>query len=186
MNEDEAGERHDLPTAPLPETSPPPPAAEARTGVSFLRRHAIGVAVAAAALAIVVVAGGTAWGVSAAVASNDSAASAAPAAASSAMHAKKGAAAHKHSRGAVGTLTAIADGHWTIRSAAGATLTVTIGSSTAYGTAKKPATASSFAVGDRVGVLGTRTGDTVAATRIVHLAAAKHTATATSTPAPTT
>ncbi|MGH1523458.1 hypothetical protein ACRAWC_05085 [Leifsonia sp. L25] len=35
---------------------------------SFLRRHAVALSIAAAALAIVVVAGGTAWGVSAAVA----------------------------------------------------------------------------------------------------------------------
>ncbi|WP_426623436.1 hypothetical protein ACPPVW_12460 [Leifsonia sp. McL0607] len=69
----------------------------------------------------------------------------------------------------------------------GATLTVTIGSSTAYGTAKRPATASSFGVGDRIGVLGARSGDTVTATRIVHLAAAKHAApTGTPTPAATT
>ena len=67
---------------------------------------------------------------------------------------------------------------------------MTVGSSTAYGTPKKPATASSFAVGDRIGVLCTRNGDTVTATRIVHLPAAKHAGTSTSTgtptPAPTT
>ena len=68
-----------------------------------------------------------------------------------------------------------------------------IGSSTTYGTAKKPADASSFAVGDRIGALGARSGDTVTATRIVHLAAAKHAGagapsgpTGTPTPAATT
>ncbi|CAM5521848.1 DUF5666 domain-containing protein [Leifsonia shinshuensis] len=139
---------------------------------SFVRRHALGLSLAAAALAIIAVAGGTAWGVSAAVTGSDAAA---PAAMSTAVHAKKGtgAATQKHTRAAVGTVTAISGGTWTIRSAAGATVTVTVGSSTAFGTVKQPATASSFAVGDRIGVIGTRSGDTVTATRIVHLAAGK-------------
>jgi len=140
---------------------------------SFVRRHALGLSLAAAALAIIAVAGGTAWGVSAAVTGSDAAA---PAAMSTAVHGKKGAgtAKQKHTRAAVGTVTAISGGTWTMRSAAGATVTVTVDSSTAFGTAKQPATASSFAVGDRIGVIGTRRGDTVTATRIVHLAAGKH------------
>lgn len=156
---------------------------------SFFRRHALGVGVAAAVVAVVLVAGGTAWGVAAAVAGGNTAA---PAAMNSAMHAKKGAAgASAHAKGAVGTLTAISGGTWTMQTAAGATITVEIGSSTTYGTAKKPADASSFAVGDRIGALGTRSGDTVTATRIVHLGAAKHAGapsgpTGTPTPAATT
>ncbi len=158
---------------------------------SFFRRHALGVGVAAAVVAVVLVAGGTAWGVAAAVAGGNTAA---PAPMNSAMHAKKGAAgASTHAKGAVGTLTAISGGTWTIQTAAGATITVEIGSSTTYGTAKKPADASSFAVGDRIGALGARSGDTVTATRIVHLAAAKHAGagapsgpTGTPTPAATT
>lgn len=152
---------------------------------SFLRRHAVGLSIAAAALAIVVVAGGTAWGVSATVAGGDSAA---PAAMNTAVHAKKGAssAKQKHSHGTVGTVTAISGGTWTIQSAAGASVTVNVGSATAFGTTKKPATESSFAVGDRVGVLGTRSGDSVTATRIVHLGAAKRSGTPTPAPTPNT
>ncbi|QNE34902.1 DUF5666 domain-containing protein [Leifsonia shinshuensis] len=152
---------------------------------SFLRRHAVGLSIAAAALAIVVVAGGTAWGVSAAVAGGGSAA---PAAMNTAVHAKKGASAakQKHSHGTVGTVTAMSGGTWTIQSAAGTPITVNVGSATAFGTAKKPATESSFAVGDRVGVLGTRSGDSVTATRIVHLGASKQGGMSTPAPTPNT
>lgn len=152
---------------------------------SFFRRHAIGLSIAAAAVAIVVVAGGTAWGVSAAIAGGDSAA---PAAMSTAAHAKKGATSAKQKRahGTVGTVTAMSGGTWTIQSAAGATVTVTVDSTTAFGTAKKPDTASAFAIGDRVGVIGARNGDSVTATRIVHLAAGKHGATASPAPTPNT
>ncbi|WP_434316890.1 DUF5666 domain-containing protein [Leifsonia sp. P73] len=152
---------------------------------SFFRRHVVGLSIAAAAVAIVVVAGGTAWGVSAAVAGVGSAA---PAAMNTAAHAKKGttSAKQKHTHGTVGTVTALSGGSWTIQSAAGATVTVTVDSATAFGTAKKPATASSFAVGDRVGVIGARSGDTVTATRIVHLGAAKHGTTASPAPTPNT
>lgn len=157
---------------------------------AFLRRHAVGLSIAAAALAVVVVAGGTAWGVSAAVGQADAAA---PASMSTAVHAKKGTTGvvgRNHDRAAVGTVTAMSGGTWTIQSAAGATVSVTVDSSTAFGTAKKPADASSFAVGDRIGVVGTRVGDSVTATRIVHLARAvhgapgKHGGSATSTPVP--
>lgn len=199
----EPHDERDHPTTPLPwpEGQPPvsPPAApapgmavtdgmkigEPQARPSFLRRHAFGLGVAAAVLAVVVVAGGTAWGVSAAVAANNTAS---PAAMGSATHAKKGAASgtRTHAKGAVGTLTAMSGGTWTVKSAAGTTFTVTVGSATTYGTAKKPATASSFAVGDRIGVLGTRGGDTVTATRIVHLAAKHGATTGTPTPGATT
>lgn len=164
-------------------------AGETQTRPSFFRRHALGLGVAAAVLAVVVVAGGTAWGVSAAVAAANTAAPAAsnPAVHGTAKHAAKGAgAARTHAKGTVGTLTAISGDTWTVRSAAGATITVTVDSSTTYGTPKSPATASSFAVGDRIAVLGARSGDSVTATRIAHLAP-KHSTTSTPmpTPAPT-
>jgi len=173
----------DHPTTPLPwlegpqQPAPAPgtavtdsmKAGEAPSRPSFFRRHTLGIGVAAVVVAVIVVAGGTAWGVSAAVAAGNTAV---PASMNSAAHAKKGAAgASKHAKGAVGALTSMSGDTWTMQSASGTTITVKIGSSTTYGTAKKPAAASSFAVGDRIGVLGTRTGDTVTATRIVHLAA---------------
>jgi hypothetical protein len=160
-----------------PQPVAPAQATDRETAPSFLRRHAIGVGVAAAVLAVVVVAGGTAWGVSAAVA----AAQPAPAAASAAMHGT--AAAHKKAHGkraahgVVGTLTAVNGDTWTVKAASGNTVTVTLNSETAFGTKKAPATRGSFTTGSRVGVLGTRSGDTVTATRIVHLPLHAHTAT---------
>lgn len=179
---------------PAPGSAPAPgsgsvPGAAPESASSFLRRHAIGVGVTAAVLAVVVVAGGTAWGVSAAVASTRPAA-VAPASADTAMHgsASHVAASHKKTHGkradhgAVGTLTAVNGDTWTLKAASGKTLTVTLSSTTAFGTAKTPATRDSFTTGSRVGVLGKRTGDTVAATRIVHLPL--HASTGKPSPAP--
>lgn len=149
----------------LPPSATPPAAPPA----TFLRRHAIGVTIAAAALAVVVVAGGTAWGVSAAVAGSRTAE---PAAVSTAAHGGRMAATHRHgTHEAVGVITAISGATWTIRSTAGTTLTVTLDASTRFGTTKIPAAASSFAVGDRVGVVGARSGDEITAKRVVQLKA---------------
>ncbi|MFE4951990.1 DUF5666 domain-containing protein [Leifsonia sp. NPDC056665] len=189
-----AATAHAAPTASVPPVAPASSAGQAVTDSmksvdadrpSFFRRHAIGLSIAAAAVAIVVVAGGTAWGVSAAIAGGDSTA---PAAMSTAAHAKKGAisAKQKRAHGTVGTVTAMSGGTWTIQSAAGATVTVTVDSTTAFGTAKKPDSASAFAIGDRVGVIGARSGDSVTATRIVHLGAGKHGMTASPAPTPNT
>ncbi|WP_158865898.1 DUF5666 domain-containing protein [Leifsonia sp. AG29] len=147
---------------------------------SYLRRKPLALVVAAAALGVVLVAGATAWGVSTAVASSASA----PTAARVAAQPKAAARARKQGHGLLGIVTGISATSWTIRSAAGETLTVTVGSSTAYGTANKPASASSFAVGQRVGIIGTRTGSTVNATRIVHLGAKANTSSTTGTPSP--
>lgn len=167
---------------------------------SFLRRHAVGSGITAAVLAVVVVAGGTAWGVSAAVAAEQTSASA-PLTAENASHTvadhstaaskskakAKAKAKRKHRvHGAVGTITAISGDTWTMHAASGATVTVKLGSSTAYGTKKKPATEGSFAVGDRIGALGARSGDTVTAKRIVHLPVRTHAAAASSAPTPGT
>ena len=174
------------PAAPATTAAPAATAAPA-SAPSFLRRHAIGVGTAAAVLAVIVVAGGTAWGVSAAVASTQPA-TVVPAAANTAAHGtashRKKAHAKRAEHGAVGTLTAVNGDTWTIKAASGKTLTVTLSSSTAFGTKKTPATRDSFTTGSRIGVLGKRTGDTVAATRIVHLPLRAHTAKATPSPAP--
>lgn len=68
--------------------------------------------------------------------------------------------------GVRGSITAISGDSWTVRSPKGAGVTVTINSSTAFGTAKKPQQASDFAVGDNIVVVGTRNGSTVTATRV--------------------
>ncbi|MCP2162161.1 DUF5666 domain-containing protein [Williamsia serinedens] len=81
-------------------------------------------------------------------------------------HAQQGEHARK-SRGVAGTITAINGSTWTIQTTQGDPFTVTIGSDTKFGTAKAPAQASDFAVGDRIVATGTRSGTTVEATRVV-------------------
>lgn len=171
-------------TTPLPDASFTQHAPDAPSpSPSFLQRHAVGVGITAAVLAVVVVAGGTAWGVSAAVAGEQTSASTHLTAQNASHTMKKhGSTASKHkAHGAVGSITAMSGDTWTMHAASGATVTVKLSSSTAYGTKKTPSTQSTFAVGDRIGALGTRSGDTVTATRIVHLPVRAHTA----TPAPT-
>jgi hypothetical protein len=66
-----------------------------------------------------------------------------------------------------GTITAINGGTWTVKTAKGTSLSVTVTGQTAFGPAKKPTTASAFAVGAPVGIVGTTSGSTVTATRIM-------------------
>ncbi|WP_226656544.1 DUF5666 domain-containing protein [Leifsonia sp. LS1] len=199
---DETDPTQPLPSAPdtraaQPGPVTPPTAAQpgtaSSTATGFVHRHAVGVAVAAGVLAVVLLAGGTAWGVSAAVAAAQPTASMSSTALDHTAASKKASSAKASSkaRGSVkrkahgvrGTIAAIDGSTWTVHTANGATVTVTIASTTAFGTAAKPAERSSFAVGDRVGVLGMRSGDTVTAKRIVMLPASAHTGTP--TPAPT-
>ncbi|MEO7023957.1 MAG: hypothetical protein ABI130_06970 [Leifsonia sp.] len=177
------------PTTPLPtaETedlsgATPATAAPAHDEPTFFRRHAVALSIVGAALAVVLVSAGTAWGVSAAVTNTQSA----PVPAATAMaHSGKSGASHKPkaaAQGVRGTITAMNGENWTLTSQAGTAVTVTLDSSTQFGSAKAPATASSFAVGDKIGALGPRTGDTVAAKRIVLLPAKAGTS---NTPMPT-
>jgi hypothetical protein len=70
-----------------------------------------------------------------------------------------------------GTLESASGADWSVQTTAGATVTVTVTSSTAFGLPNQPATKSDFATGDEVVVVGTdRSGDTVTATRILKLA----------------
>lgn len=180
------------PEAPVAAPVAPAPAATV-PAAGFLRRHAVGVALVAGALAVVVLAGGTAWGVSAAVAAGQAGAAMTTAAqnqaagskASTRTHAKTSGANAKHAHGLRGTLTAISGDTWTLQTAAGASVTVALTSSTAFGTAAAPAERSTFVVGDRVGVLGARSGSTVTATRVLMVPASGRT-TASPTPGPTT
>lgn len=158
----------------------------------FLRRHAVGASVAGAALTLGLVAGGCTWGVSAALADTPSpTVSATPLTPTSATvsaptptptpSAKP---AHHHAKrhrihGVRGTIAKIDGDTWTVHTKAGATVTVKISSSTAFGTKKAPAARSSFAVGDRIGALGKRHDKVVTAKRIVHLPVKTHTSTPT-------
>ena len=158
-----------------PAPAPAPAAAPSPSGRGFLFRHSLGVGIAAGVLAVVVVAGGTAWGVSAAVAGTQTTASApmSPVDASTPSAAKHATHAAKHHKrkvhGARGTISAISGDTWTLKTAAGKTVTVKLTSTTAFGTKKAPAKRDSFAVGTKIDAIGKRSDETVTATRIVHL-----------------
>jgi len=69
-------------------------------------------------------------------------------------------------QGVRGEITAISGNTWTVRTAAGASVSVIVSPSTTFGTPANPASAADFSVGDRIVVLGARSGTTVTATRI--------------------
>ncbi|MFE4950317.1 hypothetical protein ACFQ9V_09425 [Leifsonia sp. NPDC056665] len=69
-----------------------------------------------------------------------------------------------------GTVTQISSASWTITTQRGATLTVETSSSTLYGAPGQTQKASDFAVGDEVIIVGTRSGSTVTALRILNVA----------------
>lgn len=133
---------------------------------AFARRHVrplIGTGVATAFLAV----GGIAY------AANSSAGAppltaAAPASVPAAATSTAGAANAKgRLRIARGTITAMDGSTWTVRTARGLTLTVTVTSKTRFGTKAAPSAASSFHVGSPIAVAGRRTGTTsVTARRI--------------------
>ena len=68
-----------------------------------------------------------------------------------------------------GTIASLSGSTWTIDNQRGTTITVRITSSTAFGTPGSSERAADFATGDEVIVVGTRSGDTVTATRILKL-----------------
>ena len=90
-------------------------------------------------------------------------------------------AAKKPHQGTVGQVTAENGGTWTLTTAEGETLSVTLTPATKFGTSKAPATAQSFPVGTRIRVVGKRTDTTIAANRIVQ-AKAKNATSSPSTP----
>lgn len=69
-----------------------------------------------------------------------------------------------------GTVAKISGSSWTVTTQRGATLTVVTSSSTVYGAPGQTQKASDFAVGDEVIVVGTRSGSTVTALRILNVA----------------
>ena len=153
----------------------------------FLRRHTLGASLAGAALTVGLVAGGAAWGVSAAVADTPNSSTVATTSTSTPT---PGATHHpgRHHRfhGVKGTITKIDGDTWTVHTKSGATVTVKISSSTAFGTKKTSATRASFAVGNKIGALGKRADHVVTAKRIVHLPRTAHSSTAKPTPTPGT
>ena len=72
-----------------------------------------------------------------------------------------------------GTITSISGDTWTIDTQRGASITVQTTSTTEFSTPNQTQSATDFAVGDEVIVLGTRSGDTVTAIRVLGLSSLK-------------
>ncbi len=66
-----------------------------------------------------------------------------------------------------GTIEAEQGSTWTLKTARGATVTVTVTPQTAWGTPAAPATESQFVTGDKVVVMGHRAHGSVTATRVL-------------------
>ena len=75
------------------------------------------------------------------------------------------------SLGVVGTVASVANGHFTVTDRSGATVTVDEQSSTTYYTGATTASSSAVVAGARVAVEGSRSGNTVTATRVIVLPA---------------
>ena len=133
-------------------------------GTVFVRSH-LGAAIAAVAAAVIIV-GGILLLVTA---GGGSSAASAPTTTSSTVaphKAGRGGANGERRQGVRGSITAMNGDTWTVLSAKGATVTVQITPSTTFGTKAHPVAASDFSLGDRIVVIGARSGSTVTATRI--------------------
>jgi hypothetical protein len=125
-----------------------------------------------------------------------SAAAGAPVSASSSAAPRSGSAAGTgkpvKTRGVRGVIVSESGSLWTVRTAKGRSVTVTITASTRFGTKKIPATAAQFRVGQQVAVLGSTGATGVVATRVTAPqtaaigTAAPTTGSTESTPPPTT
>lgn len=155
--------------------TPPPKRA------SFARRNRTPLIVAAA----VVVLGGAGAGIAVA-ATSDSTTTASPGSSSSSVPGqgqptsgsnapgkgnKKGQGKGQGKNGAKqhptrATIVSEATTSWTVRTKAGASMTVTINSDTKFGTMKAPATRTQFTVGKQVAIIGPKTGTAITAKRI--------------------
>jgi hypothetical protein len=176
------------PTEQLPMDSAPVSASSAASGgatgldgefpkqQSLLRRHPFATGIASGVLAVIVVSGLTAWGVGAAVTSSLTSSTgsemqmgtptSSPQAGSTTAPTTSGntAAARVAFRATIQSMDADS---WTILTKRGQTVTVTIDSTTQFGTKKATATAGSFAVGDNVIIVAMRGADgTPTATRV--------------------
>ena len=146
--------------------NPPPPATRrvwllpAATGVAGL---AIGALIASA-----IVSSNSSSPASASVAdAGTSAAPSAPATAASGTGANGTGKKSAQARGVRGVITAESGSTWTVRSQAGPLVTVTISTTTKFGTKKLAATRSQFVTDSPVLVVGPRAGDTVTARRVI-------------------
>jgi hypothetical protein len=150
---------------------------------SLFRRHPVASGIVAGAVAVVLVAGLTAWGVGTVVATSLTSSTSSTSGMSmgaptatptpgSPAPATGGQGAGQPGAGRVAfraTIQSIDGASWSILTRKGKTVTVTVDSSTQFGTKKAPESASSFAVGDSVIVVATAgsTAGSPVATRVV-------------------
>ena len=140
---------------------------------SVFRRHPVATGVTAGVLAVILVSGLTAWGVGAAVTASLTSETAPTAPLSTTAPAAGGTGA-LNAAGRVAfraTIQSIDASTWTIMTRKGETVTITIDDATQFGTKAMAETASSFAVGDSVVIVATKSGDTATATRVVDASA---------------
>jgi hypothetical protein len=155
---------------------------DAGINASLFQRHPIASGIVAGAAAVILVAGLTAWGVGTMVATSLTSSTSGMSMGAPTATPTPGAAATAPATGrqAAGrqaggrlafraTIQSMDATGWTILTRKGRTVTVTIDSSTLFGTKKAPETANSFAVGDSVIVVATagKTADPAVATRVV-------------------
>ncbi|MHB1987139.1 MAG: hypothetical protein ACYCSF_04015 [Acidimicrobiales bacterium] len=135
---------------------------------SYVSTHARS-SLAVAAIVIALAAGGSAWALTSG--SSVSASQVHPVGAASSPggshHGHKGHKRHARHHAIAGTISAINGSTWTIQTKKGAVLQVKLATTTAFGSAKSPSTEAQFTVGTTLRVIGTRSGNTVTARRIV-------------------
>lgn len=151
--------------APEPPAWPPgPPAAAPPGGTSWARRRRIPLLIIAGVLA----AGGIGWGVAAAQQSTHSAPTSSASAGSGASKSGTNKTGTKKHHGAVtkGTIATETGSVWTLRTASGTSVQVSITAHTQFGTKKAPSSAAAFTVGNQVTVAGPSHNGTVTARRV--------------------
>ena len=147
--------------------------AEKERRPSIFRRHPLVTGIAAGAVAVVLVSGLTAWGVGAAVTASltSSTSSELPMTMPTTTPAPGAAAGASPTAGRLAvraTIQSMDGDSWTVLTRKGTTVTLTVDSTTKFGTKSMPTTAGSFAVGDSVIIVATRGTDGMpVATRVV-------------------
>ncbi len=131
----------------------------------FISRHVAASIVAGVAL-IALAGGGIAYAATRGGSSTTSTATAATAPATTVPSGKAKKSKADKTPATEGTINAMNGGSWTLKTKKDASVTV-MTSQTAFGTAKAPSSASNFTVGAPVRVVGTVSGSTVNATRIL-------------------
>ncbi|MFF1634006.1 DUF5666 domain-containing protein [Leifsonia sp. NPDC058248] len=159
---------------------PAPPPVEPQQPEPFYRRHGLAFAIATGVLALVVLLGGTGVGIFAVTSVVMQVSH------SYALHGEGGRRApgpqqeqgqqqpkpqqqqQQQQRGVIrGTIASISGKTWKIETLRGGAVTVRITSSTVFGAPGESKSASDFAAGDEVAVAGSRSGDTIVASRVV-------------------